>query len=64
VDSFWDEAGRAELTTLSEIINIQAAAINNAFEGANRDIFGAMDGNNYLATIGMTPFLMAAGLSN
>jgi hypothetical protein len=41
---------------LSEIVNIKAAAINDAFQGADGNIFGSMDGDDDLAAIGMTPF--------
>ena len=47
---------------LSEIINIQAAAIDDAFQSANGDVFGTVNGNNDLTAIGITPFLMTAGL--
>ena len=47
-----------------EIFHIQAAAFDDAFQCANRNRFIAVHGHDDLATILVSPFLMAAGLSN
>ena len=45
-------------------LRVQAAAFNNALEGANRDAFVAVHGDNHLSAIFVTPFLVAARLGN
>ena len=45
-------------------LHVQAAAFNNAFEGADGDGFAAMHGHNHLSAIFVTPFLVAARLGN
>ena len=54
---------RAERGTKSaEIIRIQAAAFDDAFQRADGDGFAAVLGDDDLSSVGMPPFLMAAAL--
>jgi len=45
-------------------LHIQAAAFNNAFQGADWKCFAAMHCHDHLAAIVVTPFLVAARLGN
>ena len=48
---------------LTEVVHAQSAALDDAFEGANRDRFASVHGHDDLPAVGMTPFLMAAFLA-
>src|SRR5205814_1580281 len=49
---------------LAKIVDAQLRAINDAFQCANRYWFTSVIGDNNLATIRMSPLLMAAFLSD
>jgi hypothetical protein len=46
----------------AEFFHAQAAAFDDAFQRADGDGFVSVHGHDHLPAIGMTPFLMAAGL--
>src|SRR6266550_7740660 len=49
---------------LVKLLDAYLSALDNAFQRANRYWLTSMIGDNYLPTIGMSPFLMTAFLSN
>jgi hypothetical protein len=49
---------------LTEVINTEAAALDNTLEGSRRDGLPAVRGHNHLTAIRMPPFLMAALLTD
>jgi hypothetical protein len=46
----------------AKILNVQAAAFNDAFQGSDGNWFAPVHGHDYLATILVPPFLVAARL--
>jgi hypothetical protein len=57
-----DESHIAPLPKLAEIIHRKPAALDDAFERSNGYGLAPVHGNYDLASIGMPPFLVAAGL--
>jgi hypothetical protein len=49
---------------LAKVVHVQAAAFNNALERSDGNILGSVNRHDDLASIGMTPFLMASRLAN
>src|SRR6266702_1678353 len=49
---------------LSKFINRQAASLDDAPEGANKDGFAAAHGDDHPTAIGLPPLLVAASLAN
>src|SRR5438552_11308677 len=48
----------------AKLLDAQFSALDNAFQRANRYWPASMIGHDHLASIGMSPFLMTASLSN
>jgi hypothetical protein len=57
----WTKSIGGGLTT--EVINVQATSFNDALEGSPWERFVAVDGDDHLPAIGMTPFMMTALLA-
>jgi hypothetical protein len=53
-----------ETLPLSENLHVQAAALDDAFQRANRDRFAAVHGHDYLSPVCVPPFLVAARLTD
>ena len=53
-----------ETLPLTEIFHVQAAALDDAFQRANRNRFAAVHGHDDLSSVFMPPFLMAASLTD
>jgi hypothetical protein len=52
------------MKSLAEGVDVEAAAINDAFQRAYRYVFRSVNGNNDLTSVCMAPLLMTAGLAD
>jgi hypothetical protein len=60
-NSFWARKRKRQVES-AKFLHVQAAAFNNAFQGANGDSLAAMQGHNYLTAILVPSLLVAASL--